>query len=92
MEKPNYIKLENKKGLKKEYRVLLKIEAGGEKSPKTYLVYTDDRKDKFDTLITYVTLIKNNKFFDPSESEIKIIKKILNPLIKEQFDETKVKN
>ena len=51
--KDNYIKLKDKNGKKKEYRIILDVEDTSSK--KNYVLYTEDKKDKNGSIIVYAS-------------------------------------
>ena len=51
--KDNFITLKDKKGKKKEYRILLDIEDTSSK--KNYVIYTEDKKNKDGSIVAYAS-------------------------------------
>ena len=83
--KDNYITLKDKKGKKKEYRILMNIEDTS--NDVNYLVYTDDTKNKDGNIKTYASTYilsdKGNmtKFKElETQEEYEFIEKILYSL------------
>ena len=51
--KNNYLKLKDKNGKSKEYRIILDVE--NTSSNLNYVIYTDDKKDKNGNIIAYAS-------------------------------------
>ncbi len=83
--KDNYLKLKDKNGKSKEYRIILDIEDTSSKV--NYVIYTDDKKDKDGSVIAYASTYVLSKKGNmtklqavKSEEEFDFIDRILSSL------------